>query len=137
MSLRRNQILDHMGIIPYTIRHYHVFQGEMAITLPVMTRLVIVSHRLILRNNTLLMDVLRAMNLNMGQVQILSPRQIKMLPKDIFYNKWYLGTQIPSESTGIIITSSILEKLANDREEKKELWKQIYLSNLDIVHNIQ
>ncbi|VFP78662.1 DNA polymerase III subunit psi [Candidatus Erwinia haradaeae] len=137
MSLRRNQILDHMGIIPYTTRHYHVFQGEMAISLPVITQLVIVSHKIILQNDTLLMDVLRAMNLNIGQVQMLSPRQIKMLPKDIFYNKWYLGIQIPSESTGINITSSVLEELANDREEKKELWKQIYVSNLDIFYNIQ
>ncbi|VFP87961.1 DNA polymerase III subunit psi [Candidatus Erwinia haradaeae] len=137
MSLDRDKILKNIGIVPYRIRHYHPFKGEIALVLPLSIRLVIVSHKFIFLHNSLLMDVLRTMNLNIQQVQTLPPYQIRMLPKNACYNKWYLGIKIPRESTGINISSSILEELNQNIEEKKALWKQIYSSQLDILKHTE
>lgn len=125
MSSRRDWLLQQMGITQYTLRRPRALQGEIAVTLPAETRLVIVADTPPLLQDPLVADVLRALNLQEPQVQLLTPDQLAMLPDDARCNSWRLGLDAPVALAGIQIASPVLAELYHNADAKRALWLQI------------
>ncbi|CAH0166985.1 DNA polymerase III subunit psi [Erwinia aphidicola] len=125
MSSRRDWLLQQMGITQYTLRRPRALQGEIAVTLPVETRLVIVADTPPVLQDPLVADVLRALNLQAPQVQLLTPDQLAMLPDDARCNSWRLGLDAPVALAGTQIASPVLAELYHNADAKRALWLQI------------
>jgi len=125
MSSRRDWLLQQMGITQYTLRRPRALQGEIAVTLPAETRLVIVSSVAPSLHDPLITDVLRALNLHQSQVQIFTPDQLAMLPDDARCHSWCIGLDTPVSLTGTQIASPPLAELSHSADAKRALWQQI------------
>lgn len=125
MSSRRDWLLQQMGITQYTLRRPRALQGEIAVTLPAETRLVIVANTPPVLQDPLVADVLRALNLQEPQVQLLTPDQLAMLPDDARCNSWRLGLDAPVTLAGTQIASPLLAELYHNADAKRALWLQI------------
>ncbi|ATZ13226.1 DNA polymerase III subunit psi [Erwinia amylovora] len=125
MSPRRDWLLQQMGITQYTLRRPRALQGEIAITLPAETRLVIVADNPPMLHDPLVVDVLRALNLQQPQVQVLTPDQLAMLPDNARCPSWRLGLEAPVTLAGTQIASPVLAELYHNAEAKRSLWQQI------------
>ena len=125
MSSRRDWLLQQMGITQYTLRRPRALQGEIAVTLPAETRLVIVADTLPVLQDPLVADVLRTLNLQENQVQQLTPDQLAMLPDDARCNSWRLGLDAPVNLAGTQIASPVLAELYHNPGAKRALWLQI------------
>ena len=67
MAPRRDWLLQQMGITQWTLRRPTVLQGEIAVTLPAQTRLVIVAAPLPAPHDPLIGDVLHSLSLRPEQ----------------------------------------------------------------------
>lgn len=125
MSSRRDALLQQMGITQYTLRRPRALQGEIAVTLPAETRLVIVADVPPGLQDPLIADVLRALELREPQVQVLTPDQLAMLPDDTRCHSWCLGLDTPAALAGTQIASPVLAELYHNADAKRALWQQI------------
>ena len=125
MSSRRDQLLQQMGITQYVLRRPRALQGEIAVTLPADTRLVIVAEELPDFQQPLVADILRALALDEAQVQMFTPDQIAMLPDDAQCTSWCLGLETPVSLAGTQLTSPLLAELSHSASAKRALWQQI------------
>ncbi|VFP87722.1 DNA polymerase III subunit psi [Candidatus Erwinia haradaeae] len=133
MSIRcRDQLLQKIGITQYILKRLYVLAGDIVIKLPVETRLVIVSDRPPILTDSLIVDVLRTLHIKLTQVQVLTKKQLLLLPKDANQYRWLLGVKSSKLFTGIQITSPILSELHYNPSAKRALWKQIYQYQLDL-----
>lgn len=133
MSSRRDWLLEQMGITHYTLRRPRALQGEIAVTLPAETRLVIVAETPPALHEPLVNDVLRALNLQVPQVQALTPEQLEMLPDDARCNSWCLGLDAPVPLAGTQLASPLLAELYHNAAAKRALWLQICQNESDFL----
>lgn len=131
MSSRRDWLLQQMGITQYKLRRPRALQGEIAITLPPDTRLLIVADILPAAGDPLVSDVLRAMAIAPQQTLSITPEQLAMLPDDRPCASWRLGTDAPVTQPGPQLSTPPLEALYFDAQAKRALWRQICEYDVD------
>ncbi|MDW8844634.1 DNA polymerase III subunit psi [Erwinia sp. MMLR14_017] len=124
MSSRRDWLLEQMGITQYTLRRPRALQGEVAVSLPGHTRLLIVAEVPPLLTDPLIRDVLQAMLMREDEVAVLTPDQLAMLPETRCAS-WYLGIAPPAALNGSQIASPVLAELYHNAGAKRALWQQI------------
>lgn len=125
MSSRRDWLLQQMGITQYTLRRPRALKGEVSLSLPEQTRLLIVAEVPPLLSDPIIGDVLRAMQVKADDVVLLTPDQLAMLPDDLQYASWCLGLTLPAPLPGSHITSPVLAELYHNADAKRALWQQI------------
>ncbi|MGL9760073.1 MAG: DNA polymerase III subunit psi [Symbiopectobacterium sp.] len=134
MTQRCDWLLQQMGITQWTLRRPTVLRGEIAVTLPAQTRLVIVAASLPATNDPLIGDVLHSLSLRPEQVHLLTPEQTAMLPTSTHCHSWCLGVDVPPAWTGVQLSSPTLDELYANPSAKCALWQQIseYLPLLEV-----
>ncbi|WP_338560742.1 DNA polymerase III subunit psi [Erwinia sp. E_sp_B04_7] len=125
MSSRRDWLLDQMGITQYTLRRPRALHGEVAVSLPEQTRLLIVAEVPPLLTDPLIGDVLRSMRMREHEVVVLTPDQLAMLPEETRCAAWCLGIDPPPALNGSQIASPVLAELYHNASAKRALWQQI------------
>jgi len=125
MASRRDTLLQQLGITQWTLRRPAVLQGEVAVSLPAETKLLIVADVPPAEDDPLVRDVLRSMALAEPQVYRLTPEQVTMLPEDTRCNIWRLGLSEPLTLAGTQLSSPALAELYQDASAKRALWQQI------------
>ncbi|MGK2946333.1 MAG: DNA polymerase III subunit psi [Candidatus Malihini olakiniferum] len=127
MAPRRDWLLQQMGIMQWTLRRPAVLKGEIAVTLPAQTRLVIIAASFPTSYNPLISDVLHSLSLRPEQVYPLTPEQITMLPASAHCHIWCLGVDIrrPPAWTGVQLSSPTLDELYANPSAKRALWQKI------------
>lgn len=127
-SSRREQLLQQMGITQYELRRPMALQGEVAISLPAQTRLIVIIQQQPDRQHSLFQDILRSLSLTQQQIYCLTPEQAVMLPESHALALWLVGEfSLPETLTNqrLLLTSPALVDLANDPISKRALWQQI------------
>lgn len=132
MSLRRDWLLQQMGITHYILRRPRVLQGEIAISLPAGIRLVIVADDPPALSEPLVSDVLRALRMSEQQVFTITPRQAVMLPAPCQCPCWCLTTVVPALFSGVQLCTPSLNELYQDASAKRALWQQICNHEVDL-----
>jgi len=125
MATRRDWLLQQLGITQWTLRRPTVLLGEVAVSLPEDTRLLIVADVPPLADDPLINDVIRSLDLAAQQVMCLTPEQVTMLPADLRCNTWRLGISEPLALAGTQLSSPALAELYQDASAKRALWQQI------------
>ncbi|MGV8925893.1 MAG: DNA polymerase III subunit psi [Ewingella sp.] len=125
MASRRDWLLQQMGITQWTLRKPAVLQGEVAVSLPDNTRLLIVADVPPAGDDPLITDVLRSLALAAQQVYHLTPEQVTMLPGGTQCNIWRLGINEPLAVEGTQLSSPALSELYQNAGAKRALWQQI------------
>ncbi|MFB6434895.1 MAG: DNA polymerase III subunit psi [Candidatus Malihini olakiniferum] len=125
MVPRRHWLLQQMGITQWTLRRPTVLQGEIAVTLPSQTRLVIIAATLPASHDPLVNDVLHSFSLRPEQVYPLTPEQMSMLPSSTHCHTWCLGVDMTLTWTGIQLNSPSLDVLYANPNAKRALWGKI------------
>ena len=125
MASGRDTLLQQLGITQWTLRRPAVLQGEVAVSLPADTQLLIVADVPPAEDDPLVCDVLRSLALTGQQVYRLTPEQVTMLPEDTRCNVWRLGVNEPLPLTGTQLSSPALAELYQDAGAKRALWQQI------------
>lgn len=125
MASRRDWLLQQMGITQWTLRKPAVLQGEVAVSLPGNTRLLIVADVPPAEDDPLVNDVIRSLALAIEQVYQLTPEQVSMLPEGTYCNIWRLGIDEPLAVEGIQLSSPALSELYQNAAAKRALWQQI------------
>ncbi|MBF7994629.1 MULTISPECIES: DNA polymerase III subunit psi [Rahnella] len=125
MASRRDTLLQQLGITQWTLRRPAVLQGEVAVSLPAETKLLIVADVPPAEDDPLVRDVLRSLALAEPQVYRLTPEQVTMLPEDTRCNIWRLGLSEPLTLAGTQLSSPALAELYHDASAKRALWQQI------------
>lgn len=123
MSSRRDWLLQQMGITQYTLRRPRALHGEVSISLPEQTRLLIVAETPPPLSDPLVRDVLAAMLVQEHEAMALTPEQLAMLPDDTRCISWSLGLAAPV--AGPQLTSPVLAELYHNADAKRALWQQI------------
>lgn len=114
-----------MGITQYTLRRPRALQGEIAISLPADTRLLIIASAPPSAEDALVSDVLRALTIQAHQVFILTPDQLAMLPDDSQCASWRIGIDETIAVKGAQLASPALDELYHNADAKRALWQQI------------
>lgn len=125
MASRRDWLLQQMGITQWTLRKPAVLQGEVAVSLPEDTRLLIVADVPPAEDDPLVNDVLRSLALAAQQVYRLTPEQVTMLQEGTHCTTWRLGIDAPLAVEGTQLSSPALSELYQDAGAKRALWQQI------------
>ncbi|MFO6297574.1 DNA polymerase III subunit psi [Rahnella selenatireducens] len=125
MASRRDTLLQQLGITQWTLRRPAVLQGEVAVSLPADTKLLIVADVPPAEDDPLVRDVLRSLALAEPQVYRLTPEQVTMLPEETRCNIWRLGLSEPLTLAGTQLSSPALAELYQDASAKRALWQQI------------
>lgn len=125
MASRRDTLLQQLGITQWTLRRPAVLQGEVAVSLPADTKLLIVADVPPAEDDPLVRDVLLSLALTGEQVYRLTPEQVTMLPEDTRCNVWRLGLSEPLMLAGTQLSSPALAELYQDAGAKRALWQQI------------
>lgn len=125
MASRRDLLLQQLGITQWTLRRPTVLQGEIAVTLPTGTRLVIVAAQPPKLNDPLINDVLRSLSLQPEQVYTLTPEQVAMLPASTHCHSWRLGGDTALPLLGVQLVSPSLSELYGNVQAKRALWQQM------------
>lgn len=125
MESRRDWLLQQMGITQWTLRKPAVLQGEVAVSLPDHTQLLIVADVPPASDDPLISDVLRTLALTTQQVYHLTPEQVTMLPEGTQCNTWRLGINEPLAVEGTQLSSPALSELYQNAGAKRALWQQI------------
>jgi len=125
MSSRRDWLLQQMGITQYTLRRPRALHGEVSISLPEQTRLIIVAETPPPLTDPLIRDVLAALLMREHEVMALTPEQLAMLPDDTRCPSWCLGLAGPVAIDGAQLASPVLAELYHNADAKRALWQQI------------
>ncbi len=125
MSTRRDWLLQQMGITQYVLRRPRALQGEVALSLPAHTRLVIIAETPPSPEEPLVSDVLRALAIAPQDTVGLTPDQLAMLPNDYRCASWRLGTDMPLTLAGAKLATPALDELYHNASAKRALWQQI------------
>jgi len=125
MSSRRDWLLQQMGITQYTLRRPRALHGEVSISLPEQTRLLIVAEVPPPLSDPLIRDVLAAMLVREHEVMALTPDQLAMLPDETRCISWCLGLNVPVAVNGSQLASPVLAELYHNADAKRALWQQI------------
>ncbi|MFZ3390290.1 MAG: DNA polymerase III subunit psi [Buttiauxella gaviniae] len=125
MPLRRDWLLQQLGITQWELRRPAALQGEIAVSLHENVRLLMVAEALPALNDPLVNDVLRSLNLDAQQVMQLTPERAAMLPGDSRCNSWRLGVSEPLPIPGAQLATPELNELYQNGAARQALWQQI------------
>lgn len=125
MSSRRDWQLQQLGITSWSLRRPAVLTGEIALTLPALTRLLIITHDPLATSEPLIGDVLLSLGLSAGQTMVLTPERVAMLPSGARCNSWWLGCRTNASLVGRQLHSPALAGLLSDSTQRRDLWQQI------------
>ncbi|MCA1921310.1 MAG: DNA polymerase III subunit psi [Buttiauxella noackiae] len=125
MPLRRDWLLQQLGITQWELRRPAVLQGEIAVSLHENVRLLMVAEVLPDLNDPLVNDVLRSLNLDSQQVMQLTPERAAMLPGDSRCNSWRLGVSESLPIPGAQLATPELNELYQNGAARQALWQQI------------
>ncbi|MGB3253093.1 MAG: DNA polymerase III subunit psi [Buttiauxella gaviniae] len=125
MPLRRDWLLQQLGITQWELRRPAALQGEIAVSLHENIRLLMVAEALPALNDPLVNDVLRSLNLDAQQVMQLTPERAAMLPGDSRCNSWRLGVSEPLPIPGAQLATPELNELYQNGAARQALWQQI------------
>ncbi|CAK9883944.1 MAG: DNA polymerase III subunit psi [Candidatus Erwinia impunctatus] len=125
MSVKRDQLLQQMGITRYQLRRPRALRGEVSIALDSETRLLIIAETLPPLSAPLMDDALRAMGITAQQVMELTPDQTPMLPETHSCVCWYLGEGEADPANPLTIVSPSFSSLNHNADAKRALWQQI------------
>ncbi len=125
MTLRRDWLLQQLGITQWTLRRPAALQGEVAIVLPRETRLLLIASVIPPIDHPLLRDVARGLDLSPDALYPLTPEQVTMLPEDTHCHSWWLGVAATRGLSGISLSTPPLAELLGNAAAKRELWRQI------------
>ncbi|PIJ50252.1 DNA polymerase III subunit psi [Erwinia sp. OLTSP20] len=124
MSVRRDWLLQQMGITQYRLRRPQALQGDIVVTIPPATRLLIVASVPPAQSEPLVADVLKSLMLTPQQVFTLTPDQLAMVNDINDCPRWYLGIQA-TENHKVALLTPALDTLYYDAGAKRALWQQI------------
>lgn len=125
MTSRRDWLLGQLGITQWELRRPAALQGEIAVSLPVNVKLVMVAQNPPELSDSLVSDVLRSLALSPQQVMQLTPERAAMLPEQTRCNSWRLGVDEPLGLPGVQLTTPALNELYHNGAARKALWRQI------------
>jgi len=125
MTLRRDWLLQQLGITQWTLRRPAALQGEVAIVLPRETRLLLITSVIPPIDHPLLRDVARGLDLPLSALYPLTPEQVAMLPEETHCHSWWLGVTATRGLSGISFSSPPLAELLGNAAAKRDLWRQI------------
>lgn len=125
IPLRRDWLLQQLGITQWELRRPAALQGEIAVSLHENVRLLMVAEALPDLNDPLVNDVLRSLNLDAQQVMQLTPERAAMLPGDSHCNSWRLGVSEPLPIPGAQLATPELNELYQNGAARQALWLQI------------
>ena len=125
IPLRRDWLLQQLGITQWELRRPAALQGEIAVSLHENVRLLMVAEALPDLNDPLVNDVLRSLNLDAQQVMQLTPERAAMLPGDSRCNSWRLGVSEPLPIPGAQLATPELNELYENGAARQALWLQI------------
>lgn len=125
IPLRRDWLLQQLGITQWELRRPAALQGEIAVSLHENVRLLMVAEALPDLNDPLVNDILRSLNLNAQQVMQLTPERAAMLPADSRCNSWRLGVSEPLPIPGAQLATPELNELYQNGTARQALWQQI------------
>lgn len=121
----RDQLLNHIGIMQWTLRNPTVLRGEHAVSIPGSTQLLIIADEYINLYNHFVKDILRAMKIDSSKVCCLLTRQVSLLPKEVLWPCWIIGKKLAVSSKKWIIHTVPLQEIYFNPQLKRALWAQI------------
>lgn len=136
MVLRRDTLLNELGVIQWVLRRPSALRGDVAVVLPVETRLLLISPLSISLDTPVLRDVLRTLQLTIQQVYCITPEQLNLLPVHDSLLVWYLGVEPVPKREDICILTPALDHFSHSSDAKRALWQQICQHETDIFPNI-
>ncbi|MCE0800975.1 DNA polymerase III subunit psi [Buttiauxella sp. S04-F03] len=125
MPLRRDWLLQQLGITQWELRRPAALQGEIAVSLHENVKLLMVAEDLPDLSDPLVNDVLRSLNLCAQQVMQLTPERAAMLPTDSRCNSWRLGVSEQLPIPGAQLATPELNELYENGAARQALWLQI------------
>lgn len=125
MTSRRDWQLQQLGMTRWSLRRPAVLQGEIALTLPAATRLIVIAQTPVELNDPLVSDVLRSIGVNADQTMFLTPTRAAMLPQGSHCNSWWLGCEGETPLSGAQLHTPQLSELTTDGAQRRALWRQI------------
>ncbi|UVK77140.1 MAG: DNA polymerase III subunit psi [Sodalis sp. Fle] len=125
MTIKRDWLLQQMGITQWTLRRSTVSQGKNTVYLPDHIRLLLVTDPLPPPGHPLVDDVVRSMALRSEQLLALTINQALMLPSQVRCHCWWLGLKATRNFNGICLSTPTLSILQKDPMAKRALWRQI------------
>ncbi|HKM95364.1 MAG TPA: DNA polymerase III subunit psi [Buttiauxella sp.] len=125
MPLRRDWLLQQLGITQWELRRPAALQGEIAVSLHESVKLLMIAEDLPDLSDPLVNDVLRSLNLDAQQVMQLTPERAAMLPGESRCNSWRLGVSEPLSISGAQLATPELNELYQNGAARQALWQQI------------
>ncbi|AFP84842.1 DNA polymerase III, psi subunit [secondary endosymbiont of Ctenarytaina eucalypti] len=123
--IRRDWLLQQLGITQWTLRRPELLQRGVALTLPGHVRLLIIAETPPPLDHPLVIDVARSMALIPEQLYWLTPLQARYLSDSVRYYFWWLGLEAELDFDGISFHTPPLSVLSADAVAKRELWSRI------------
>jgi len=125
IPLRRDWLLQQLGITQWELRRPAALKGEIAVSLHENVKLLMIAENLPDLSDPLVNDVLRSLNLNAQQVMQLTPERAAMLPGESRCNSWRLGVSEPLSIPGAQLATPELNELYQNGAARQALWQQI------------
>lgn len=125
IPLRRDWLLQQLGITQWELRRPAALQGEIAVSLHENVKLLMIAEDLPDLTDPLINDVLRSLNLEAQQVMQLTPERAAMLPEESRCNSWRLGVSEPLPIPGAQLATPELNELYHNGAARQALWQQI------------
>ncbi|MGB7801983.1 MAG: DNA polymerase III subunit psi [Buttiauxella sp.] len=125
MPLRRDWLLQQLGITQWELRRPAALKGEIAVSLHENVKLLMIAENLPDLSDPLVNDVLRSLNLDAQQVMQLTPERAAMLPGESRCNSWRLGVSEPLSIPGAQLATPELNELYQNGAARQALWQQI------------
>lgn len=125
IPLRRDWLLQQLGITQWELRRPAALQGEIAVSLHENVKLLMIAEDLPDLTDPLVNDVLRSLNLEAQQVMQLTPERAAMLPEESRCNSWRLGVSEPLPIPGAQLATPELNELYHNGAARQALWQQI------------
>ncbi|WP_424589509.1 DNA polymerase III subunit psi [Buttiauxella sp.] len=125
IPLRRDWLLQQLGITQWELRRPAALKGEIAVSLHENVKLLMIAENLPDLSDPLVNDVLRSLNLDAQQVMQLTPERAAMLPGESRCNSWRLGVSEPLSIPGAQLATPELNELYQNGAARQALWQQI------------
>ncbi|MEW7312359.1 DNA polymerase III subunit psi [Buttiauxella gaviniae] len=125
LPLRRDWLLQQLGITQWELRRPAALQGEIAVSLHENVKLLMIAEDIPDLSDPLVNDVLRSLNLDARQVMQLTPERAAMLPAESRCNSWRLGVSDALPISGAQLATPNLNELYHNGVARQALWQQI------------
>lgn len=133
MVLKRDKLLEQMGITQYAVRRPQVFKGAIAITPPEKLRLLIISSAPPRSDEPLVGDILRTLGLTPEELFSITPEQVAMISIAQPCISWRIDNSTELPFAGVQLNTPALSELYNNAAAKRLLWQQICEHDNDLL----